>query len=408
MMKRLRKLAGIATSALVFCALAYGWLGPGTVRQVAAQDAAPANLTYLPLIAGAPGASDATEAQNYTVAEAPSTAELAAAAVDGRGKPVLRPSLYPRYAVSVTNDVVYGNALVTMNGLITPTQLLLDLYEPADAPAKLRPTILIVHGGAFIRGTRREANLVRAANEYAARGYVVAAMGYRLGGGPTFATTGKLGPFPVVTGRVHAYQTLVNGVDSIRFLDFLGDPATIAFLNPIVRLGQAAALDDTLSALDWLTTQADQRRLDLSRLVMFGGSAGSIDSLHTAYALDDLGIVAPRIAAVVDHWGAFNLDDADVSTDGTAFMEKREAALFIVHGTADVEVPIAFGDAIFQRAKQVRIPVKMIRVQDGRHGFAAIDIFSVLVNKRETIFQRSVRFLDETLFDQNRLVIAAE
>lgn len=409
-MKNLWKLSGLLSSAALCCALAVGWLWTGGGQPVAAQDTAPANTLYLPLILTESSGSAVTEIQNYTLAEAETDSALTAAArtaTDSAGREVLRPSLMPSYAVSVTHDLAYGAALVTLNGLITPTTLLLDLYEPADAPAGLRPTILIVHGGAFVRGSRREANLVRAATEFAARGYVVASMGYRLGGGPNLAA-GQFGPFPVVSGRVYAYQTLVHSVESIRFLDFINDPAQIAFFDPLVRQGQAAAMEDTLTALDWLAGQAKLRQLDLSRLVLFGGSAGAIDSLHTAYALDDLGIPAPRIAAVINYWGAFNLDDADVTSDGVAFMEKRESPLFIVHGTADVEVPISYGNAIFRRAQKVKIPVRMIRVQDGKHGFNNINIFTVLANPNETIFQRSVRFLDDVLFKSARVAGASE
>jgi acetyl esterase/lipase len=402
-MEKRKKWPGITASLIVCGVLAYSWLLPGALRQAAAQDAAPGNTIYVPLAASDASNSAVTEEQNYTVNEEAEAVEAAAVTADGVA--VLRPSLLPSYTVSVTQDVVYGAALLTQNNVLTPTKLLLDLYEPANAPAGLRPTILIVHGGAFVRGSRREANLVRAANEYASRGYVVAAMGYRLGGGPNFATTGQLGPFPLVSGRVQPYQALVNGVASIRFLDFITNTTTLALLNPLVRTGQAAAMDDTLTAIDWLNGQAQSRQLDLSRLVLMGGSAGAIDSLHTAYALDDLGIPVRRIAAVLDFWGAFNLDDTNVASDGVVFMEKREPPVFIVHGTADVEVPILYGYAIFARAKQVKVPSHLIVVPDGRHGFNNINIFTTLANRNETIFQRSVRFLDTILFRSSQVTV---
>lgn len=403
LLKHLRLLLGVF---LIGTLAAVGWL-PGAVQQVAAQDAMD-NTVFLPLIASDSGAPTITELQNYTMAAEQSSAEVTAA--DERIRR-LRPSKNPSYAVKVTEGVVYGEALVVSpEGEVSTTELLLDLYEPMDAPEKLRPAVILVHGGAFIRGSRLDPRLVRAGHEYASRGYVAISISYRLGGGPNLVTTGEVGPFPIVSERVRAYQDLVNSVESIRFLDFIGDPEAIAAVDPLVRLGQAAAMDDTVRALDWLEEQAESLLIDLSRLVMFGGSAGAITSIHAAYALDDLGIDAPRIAAVIDHWGAFNLDDDDDDTDGTAFMERGEAAIFIVHGTNDVEVPFTFGKAIFQRTKQdiVGIPAKFVRVKGGFHGFASIDIFAERADERDSFFQRTVLFLDDVLYEQNRIMVTTE
>lgn len=310
----------------------------------------------------------------------------------------LRPSLTPAYAVSVTEGIQYGEGQVTRNGVVSTTPLYLDLYQPAPAPEGPRATILIVHGGAFLRGSRREANLVKAATAYAARGYRVASISYRLGGGPELVTTGKVGSLPVPSARVQAYAALVNGVDSLRFLDFLKDPTLIATTSTLARLGQITALDDTLTAMDWLTSQAAPYALDLSRLVLFGGSAGFINALHVAYALDDLGIHASPVAAVLGFWGAFNLDDDDVADDGPAFLEAGEAPLFVVHGTSDVEVPISYGAALVARANQIGLPVEFIPVAGGKHGFASIDIFTMPTDNGQSIFERSLAFLDRMLF----------
>jgi acetyl esterase/lipase len=393
MKQKLMKVIGIAVFCLLACLALLGGLGQITTQTAQAQGAATAAKLYLP-VAACPDCKGAVS----TPTPGPSPT-----ATPSPTPSVLRPALVERYGVTVTQGLVYGEAQVTMSNTVTTTKLLLDLYEPVGAPAIKRPVIVMVHGGAFVRGSRQEANQVRAANGYAARGYVVAAISYRLGGGPTFATTGKVGPMPVVSARVRAYQDLVNGVESIRFLDFITNTATLAALNPLVRLGQAAALDDTLTAIDWLGSQAESRRLDLSRLAMFGGSAGSITSLHAAYALDDLGIPAPPIAAVIDHWGSFNLDDSAVLTDGVTFMETGEAPLFIVHGTSDVEVPFTFGQAIFNRANGIGVPVEFNPVQGGVHGFNGINIFTTQANNGQTLFQRSVEFLDQALFDSDVL-----
>lgn len=308
------------------------------------------------------------------------------------------PSTTPVYEVVVTGGIQYGEATLNRNGSISTTALYLDLYQPALAPTAPRPTIVMIHGGAFLRGSRQDPNLIKAAHAYAAHGYAVVSIGYRLGAGPDFVTTNKVGPIPVPSPRVEAYAKMVQGVDSIRFLDFLNNAAMIDVLSPLARLGQVAALDDTLMALDWLKSVAAEYALDLSRLILFGGSAGFINSLHVAYALDDLGIQAPPIAAVLGFWGSFNLDDEDVDGDGPLFLEAGEAPLFVVHGTGDVEVPISYGEALVARAQAVGVPVEFIPVAGGKHGFNSIDIFEFLTDNGQSIFDRTIAFLDRMLF----------
>lgn len=308
---------------------------------------------------------------------------------------ILRPSIQAQYEVAVTEGIVYGEAEVTDHTKVSKTSLQLDFYEPIDAlEGLLRPIIVLVHGGGFFRGSRQEPAIVRAATEYAARGYTAMSISYRLGCGPEWCETGIAGPFPVVSDRVAAYQKLIDQVETVQFVG----PENKE-VDGYVRLGQAAALDDTLTAFDWLVEQAESRLLDLSRLVMFGGSAGSLNSLHTAYALDDLGIDALSVAAVIDHWGSFNLDDDDIDTDGTAFMEAGEAPIFIVHGAADKAIPMSKSQEIVQRAKEIGIHVELNVVAEGGHGFKEVDIFSAKTSDGQTIFERSVEFLDRVLFE---------
>lgn len=310
----------------------------------------------------------------------------------------LRPSLTPSYEVNVIQEIAYGEAQVTTDNAESTIPLHLDLYQPVLTTTQRQPTILMTHGGAFLRGSRHDPNLVKAANAYAARGYSVVIFTYRLGAGPDLTTTGKIGPMPVTSSRVQAYSELAQGVESIRFLNFLNDPATIAAVSPLARLGQVAAMDDTLTAMDWLRDNAETHQLDLSNLILFGGSAGFINSLHVAYATDDLGIDTLPVAAVVGFWGAFNLDDDDVGDDGLVFLEAGEAPLFVVHGTGDVEVPVSYGEALVTRAKEVGVPVEFIPVAGGKHGFNAIDIFDFQTDNGQNLFDRSVAFLDRMLF----------
>jgi hypothetical protein len=66
------------------------------------------------------------------------------------------------------------------------------------------------------------------------------------------------------------------------------------------QMAAIAAIDDTLTALDFLIARPDT---DDSMTTLVGGSAGAVTVDYVAYALDDFGIERPPVAAVVSNWG---------------------------------------------------------------------------------------------------------
>ncbi len=109
----------------------------------------------------------------------------------------------------------------------------LDLYRPLDPSQKSLPIVVTIHGGSWRGGTRQDLD---ALNSYlAARGYAVAAIGYRLA--PEF-------PHP-------------------------------------------AASDDVAEAIHYLKSNASLFDLDSTRIVLIGRSAGAQLALLAAYTLND-------------------------------------------------------------------------------------------------------------------------
>jgi acetyl esterase/lipase len=116
-----------------------------------------------------------------------------------------------------------------------PQQLVLDIYQPPRRAAAA-PGLLVVHGGSWQSGDPTQ---FRELNRYlAGRGYLVAALSYRLA--PTH-------PFP-------------------------------------------AARDDVFAALAYLRTHSAELGLDPERLVLLGRSAGGQLALLAAYSSPDPGI----------------------------------------------------------------------------------------------------------------------
>lgn len=98
--------------------------------------------------------------------------------------------------VSVTADVTYGvNATVLavpVVGEAIPQALRMDVYQPVGDTETDRPVMLVFHTGNFlpnvtngqISGTRKDNGVVEICTRLAKRGYVAAAVSYRLGWNP--------------------------------------------------------------------------------------------------------------------------------------------------------------------------------------------------------------------------------
>jgi acetyl esterase/lipase len=158
-------------------------------------------------------------------------------------------------------------------------------------------------------------------------------------------------------------------------------------------VAQVAAVDDTLTAIDWLNEHAQELRIHPHRLGLVGSSAGAITADHVAYTLDEYGIAVPRISFVGDLWGGIFFDVAAEA----AQLEPGEAPLFAVHGSADRTVPVFLDDRLVARAQAVGVPVEYHRVAGADHGFAATGFFTREVAPGQTAFDRMLAFADRYL-----------
>jgi acetyl esterase/lipase len=98
----------------------------------------------------------------------------------GAGKVLAQSTLYidRMFAVDRGDSNRYFGAPDNYRGCSVP--LYLDIYKPINQATE-RPVVLLMHGGAFAYGSRKDAHLVALADSLASRGYVVASIDYRLG-----------------------------------------------------------------------------------------------------------------------------------------------------------------------------------------------------------------------------------
>lgn len=293
-----------------------------------------------------PGDTDATIAPTTTgTLEAPpdtppdSTAALGS--VPGTTEVLRWPSFPARtYDVVVTEDIVYGRGEVDGGGSFV--DLLLDLYTPQGTGQAELPVVVVVHGGGFRGGSKTQGNVVDWARGFAARRYLVASIDYRLSGMD-----------PVPSSRV---QPMVDAFTAV------GGTAQ--------QMAAIAAIDDTLTALDFLIARPDTAD---AMTTLVGGSAGAVTVDYVAYALDDFGIERPPIAAVVSNWGglpvggtaATFVDNPVPSVDAPY----TEPPVYLAHATGDPTVPYSLSAAIAAQASAVGLDHEFYSKDADVHAF---------------------------------------
>lgn len=81
------------------------------------------------------------------------------------------------FAFTVDSNITYGTAI---NFAGISEDLKLDIYKPINSNCS-RPCLILVHGGAWMAGSKEDPNILNIARDFAAKGWVVATINYRLG-----------------------------------------------------------------------------------------------------------------------------------------------------------------------------------------------------------------------------------
>jgi len=292
-------------------------------------------------------------------------ADAASAPGDGSG---WRPSLSRTYDVTVTKDVVYGQGEVEGGGF---TDLLLDLYVPAVSGQDTFPLVVTIHGGGFSAGSKD--NTAFESERFAQRGYIVAAIDYRLSGDA-----------PVLTSRFDLVYEALNRSD-------LPDDETAVL----------AAMDDTMTALEFLHARPD---VEPSQTVLWGFSAGAITALFVGHGMDELGIERPPVAAVISNSGGFvgersaaDFIDENRGLDQDLGYPYSEGPIFLSHATGDTVVPYQLSQDIVDRATAVGHPHERFSVESDSHRLPG-GMFNTEYAPGVSLFQAQVNWLDSFLF----------
>ena len=118
----------------------------------------------------------------------------------------------------------------------------MDVYSPITDESKPRPLLMLIHGGAFFNGDKQSAGYKEWGRYFAARGYVVASINYRIG----FLPRGS---------------------------------------KRVDRAGYRA-VQDARAAMCYLLRHPERYPIDPNRLFVAGSSAGGITALNLAFMTD--------------------------------------------------------------------------------------------------------------------------
>lgn len=159
------------------------------------------------------------------------------------------------YSITTETNIEYGSSV---NFAGVQKTLEMDISYPTDdvVPSCGRPLALIIHGGAWAAGSKEDGNIIRMREDFAKRGYVTAAINYRLG----------------------YFHTSLNKHCNIPNWDCLNLADSSEWIRAWYR-----GVQDAKGALRYLIENQETYDIDPSNVFVFGESAGAFISMGVAY-----------------------------------------------------------------------------------------------------------------------------
>ncbi len=255
------------------------------------------------------------------------------------------PGVDPRGMVSVLRGPVRPTDPDVTYCVADGVALKMDIYRPQGRTVPT-PALLYVHGGAWTRGDKRSGAAEPEISELVARGYLVAAVNYRLA--PRYK-------FP-------------------------------------------AMIEDVKCAVRFLRANAQRYNINPDKIGAWGSSAGghlvALLGLSDASAGWDVGPYSEypsRVQAVVDMFGPTDLtvlfaganlthmEQVFGTSDRSSEILKRASPInwvsaddppfLILHGDRDSLVPLSQSQMLYEKLQAANVPVTLVVVENAGHGF---------------------------------------
>ncbi|MEN3041081.1 MAG: alpha/beta hydrolase [Bacteroidia bacterium] len=220
-----------------------------------------------------------------------------------------------------TETVIYGSAT---NAFGSQQTLRATFYLPEPDNESSRPVIVLLFGGAYISGSRNDADITHIAKYFAARGYVTATIDYRIGiTNPTTAEWIKAG-----IRAIHDLKAFIRYLKKSVIAD--GNPYGIDTAKIYVGGSSAGAMTSLHAAfISSATELAEVLEADTTFLNSQGGIEGN--SGNPGYSSRFTGV--------------FSLSGGMLRTSWIAL--HKTPAVIAMHGTGDATVPYKSGAVPF-------------------------------------------------------------
>lgn len=247
---------------------------------------------------------------------------------------------------NVTTTTVNFGAATTMANI--PQTLAMDIFQPSGDTLSRRPVIIWVFGGAFVAGTRQTMHDL--CRTYAMRGYVTAAIDYRL------------------------YPLFLGALDSTKL-------TTISI----------QAMHDLKAAVRYMRRYANLYKVDTTNIIAGGVSAGAITSLLVGH-LDSTDNIPTWTRNLIAQQGGMEGTSGNAgfsssvkavinlsgSLPTTAWLGADDVPTMSYHGTNDAVVPFDCSTGLFnfsscgsaaisRRLTAVGVPNMFYAVPNGGH-----------------------------------------
>jgi acetyl esterase/lipase len=194
----------------------------------------------------------------------------------------------------------------------------LDVYLPADTTGARKPAIIWFHGGGFANFmSKRQVYILMLADEFAKRGYVNFSVEYRR----------RSDPFADIAGTL------------------------------------SDAVSDGRQAVDWIIKNAEKYHVDTERLVIGGGSAGSILVGNLVHDDQDPLTEKDGFVAVLNLWGPI----ADEKFRIIKGLSDASPPTLLIQGTADRMIDYRESEKYLAQLQALGVPAQLNLIEDGGH-----------------------------------------
>ncbi|QES89852.1 alpha/beta hydrolase [Rhizosphaericola mali] len=213
--------------------------------------------------------------------------------------------------------------------------LRLDYYTDPLADTANRPCLLYVFGGGFITGRRNDKLSVPFFKKMVKNGFNVVSIDYRLG-------------FRKAFGDPHQKDAFKENLKKYKPLQFLD-----IFYGSI-----NMAVEDLYDATNYVVSHANDLKINPSRIIAMGSSAGAITVLQGQNYIVNKNDLSKHLPADFNYAGVISMAGAIFSMKGDVKWNAHPAPILMFHGDADKQVPY----------DKVRIKVLLFPLKYGFYG----------------------------------------